>query len=486
MANRRDPTSLQRRRRNSARGALYLGLVLLGAILAGLYAWMRPTFSEFGMMIGWAKIQWEGRPEVELLREYVAIDTSMPPAGDPVAGARWVAEQLSGMGLDPVVERVGDEANVWAILEGQRREAVVLHHHIDVDPTPHPELWQKDPFGGEIDGPWIYGRGTFDMKSVAVAQLLAVRDLLAGGGRPELSVIVLATSGEETGSDLGMKWILRQHPELVERFAVVLTEGGAVEGRSADDLKYWGTEFLQKRLFRVSLCGPREVLVGIPGELRRLGLLTTDPELVPEVERFLSTYAPTRDAEALRELLSEPRRLLRDPARFKMLTPYLKGFFQNQLVPQGLVERGGVGELRFNLLLLPREDPEAILDELLPRWMRHGLELRIADVSNGGSGGGSSLDHWAFRTVDELMAERYPGVVHGPLVLPLTLTDARFLRAEGIPAYGFSPFVALTPQVYQLREFGTVNERLQLVGYSEGVELYAELLQRLAGLAGTG
>ena len=106
---------------------------------------MQPNL-HFGSMTSWADVDWKSQPEVQMLQQYVRIDTSAPPEGDPVAGARWLEAQLLSMGLIPVVERVDDEANVWTVLEGEERGAVVLHSHIDVDPVVHREAWKYDPF----------------------------------------------------------------------------------------------------------------------------------------------------------------------------------------------------------------------------------------------------------------------------------------------------------------------------------------------------
>ncbi len=470
-------TAVARRRRNSARAALYASLAVTAGLLAATYAWMQPRL-QLGALTSWAWVDWAEYPEVQMLREYVAINTAMPPAGDPLAGARWFADQVAALGLDPVVETVGDEANVWAVLEGDSPEAVVLHHHIDVEPVPDPTQWAHDPFAGVIDPPYIYGRGTFDMKSVAVAQLFAVRRLIESveesGAKPARSVILLATTAEETGSDFGTKWILRRHPELVERFAVVLTEGGAVESREIGDLKYWGTEFAQKRIVDVLVCGPRpaveslrEVMLGRAGE----------PKLVPEVERFLASYAPTRDAADLRRRLSHPRELLRDRPAFEDLSRYQKSFFRNELHPGGVYSDGDGAILRLRALLLPGEDPETALETLVPDWARHGLTVQVFD--EGGAALGSPLEHWAYQGIDRLMRRQRPDVVHGPLINTLSATDARFLRAAGIQAFGFSPFGVVTAEVVDSRSFGTVNERMVLPGFVDGVELYAEVLAEL-------
>ena len=225
----------------------------------------------------WSGVDFLALPEVQLLREYIAIDTSEPDANE-LPGAEFLARQLAAAGLAPHVERLaGGRANVWAFVEGEDPRAIVLAGHIDVEPAKGSEDWKYPPFGGVIDGPWMYGRGIYDMKSLTIAQLLATidvaRDAAATGRRPKRSILFLATSGEEIGSETGTRWILRAHPELVARMGVVLTEGGVVEATSADEVKYWGIEFAQKRFTEIVFCSAdaaqaRRPARGHPGERR--------------------------------------------------------------------------------------------------------------------------------------------------------------------------------------------------------------------------
>jgi len=45
--------------------------------------------------------------------------------------------------------------------------------HMDTVPVPDPSVWKHDPFGAEIDGNRIYGRGTSDMKGALSAMMAA-------------------------------------------------------------------------------------------------------------------------------------------------------------------------------------------------------------------------------------------------------------------------------------------------------------------------
>jgi acetylornithine deacetylase/succinyl-diaminopimelate desuccinylase-like protein len=473
---------LERRRRTLARVSLYASLAVSFTLLMVMLGHLGKPF-DIGRSQDWIDTDYASLPEVQLLQQYVRIDTT-PTTGDELAGARFLARQLAAVGIEAHIEPLGKgRANLWAIVEGEDPGALVLHHHIDVEPIHHPEHWRShEPFSAEIDPPWIFGRGVFDMKSVAIAQLAALldlqADLRASGERPRRTVVYLATSSEETGSDLGTRWVLAQHPELVERFWGVLTEGGWLEMRNVEDLKYWGVEFAQKRYVDILLCSDRrQRLADLREDLREVGFPKTAQRVTDEVRTFLKAYAPTRDDIELRRALERPDRLLDDPAAFGELPYYVRSLFRNEAVPFEVEEAEGGGyQLLVKLHLLPGADPEQVRRELLPDWLLEGVEVRTVEPDPPHAG--SPLDHPIFEQAVAVLEENFPGTPVGPLLQPWTASDARFFRAAGIPSYGFSPFVIYTSDTIHV---GGPEERLSLPGYVEGVKLYKELVRRLAG-----
>src|SRR4030095_16343339 len=80
-------------------------------------------------------IDWSGLGDetVELLRGYLAIDTTNPP-GNEMAGTTLLAEALGRQNIDSQpVESAPGRANLVARLRGDGSlGGIVLHHHIDV------------------------------------------------------------------------------------------------------------------------------------------------------------------------------------------------------------------------------------------------------------------------------------------------------------------------------------------------------------------
>jgi putative selenium metabolism hydrolase len=75
-------------------------------------------------------------------------------------------------GFDEVL--IDSHGSILGHIRGNRRgKVLLLDGHIDVVPVPDPSRWTHDPFGGEIVGGRIYGRGSSDMKGAVAAMMAA-------------------------------------------------------------------------------------------------------------------------------------------------------------------------------------------------------------------------------------------------------------------------------------------------------------------------
>jgi acetylornithine deacetylase/succinyl-diaminopimelate desuccinylase-like protein len=91
----------------------------------------------------------------------------------------------------------------------------------------------------------------------------------------------------------------------------------------------------------------------------------------------------------------------------------------------------------------------------------------------------SPIDHPIFATITTVLESRYGTVSNGPFFQSRSTNDSRLFRNHGIPSYGFSPFLVLSTDTMGV---GGVNESIALPAYLEGVELYIELVERLASV----
>lgn len=77
--------------------------------------------------------------------------------------------------------------------------SLMLNGHIDVVPIGDPDGWTAAPFGGEVRGADLYGRGSCDMKAGLLAAHWAVQAIRRAGVRLRGDVVVASVQGEEDG-----------------------------------------------------------------------------------------------------------------------------------------------------------------------------------------------------------------------------------------------------------------------------------------------
>lgn len=452
-----------------ARAALYLGPLSLF-----LAAWVFIRFAgDLGIDSSWHGEDFEADERVQMLQEYLRIDTSFPH-GNEIPGAEFLARHLEAAGIPVFVERLGERnANLWAVIEGEDPRAVVLHNHIDVEPIRPNEEWRYPPFEGIVDPPFVIGRGAFDMKSLAIAQLVSMLEVQKQGKKPRQSLIFLATGDEERDSRLGTQRWLRDHPDWLERFDVVLTEGGAVEALSLEDVKFWGTETGQKYFVDVWVCDVSQqrleelrasILAEPMGPLR---------EPSPEIAQLLEIYGPSRELPDAREMLRSPASIL-GSSLADGLPLRIQAMLRNEIVAFPVVQTApNEFQMRLILHILPDVSFEEAWQELLPDGLfgySHTVDLQLEGAEP------SPRDHKAFLALESYMAEQMPDAPHGALFVPWSSTDARFFRRAGVASYGFSPFLILSTDAVKMKG---ANERIPAPAFLEGVELYRGLVERL-------
>lgn len=176
---------------------------------------------------------------VRRLQRLVRFPTVNPPGKNYDELTAWLAGEMAGVGLKtkrftvptslvkrmlPPEQHGFPRFNVLGKLAAPgARKTVHFNAHYDVVPVSG--AWRHgSPFSGTVDGGWIYGRGTADMKGSIASLLLALLALRATRAKPRVNVEVSFTADEETDSQLGTGWLVR-HAPIDPDYAVVM-EGG--------------------------------------------------------------------------------------------------------------------------------------------------------------------------------------------------------------------------------------------------------------------
>ena len=75
--------------------------------------------------------------------------------------------------------------------------SLILQSHVDVVPPGPADLWTHPPFEPVIDGDWLYGRGSADMKAGHAAMIFCLDALRRIGKEPAATVYVQSVVEEE-------------------------------------------------------------------------------------------------------------------------------------------------------------------------------------------------------------------------------------------------------------------------------------------------
>ena len=82
--------------------------------------------------------------------------------------------------------------------EHETGRSLILQAHVDVVPTGDPALWTHPPFEPVIEGDWMFGRGSGDMKAGHAANLFVLKALRRIGMQPAATVYVQSVVEEES------------------------------------------------------------------------------------------------------------------------------------------------------------------------------------------------------------------------------------------------------------------------------------------------
>ncbi len=418
---------------------------------------------------------------VDLLCRFIRIDTSNPP-GRERAACEFLGEVLGREGIDFTQYDAGDDrVSLRAVLKGDgSKRPFMLLNHTDVVPVQR-EFWDEEPFSGLIKDGHIWGRGALDMKGLGIAQLVTFLTLKRLAVPLARDVIFFAQADEEAGSEFGMRWIIRNHPETVEA-EYVINEGGG------------GTTELfgvQRPVYNVAVVekGPlwlRLVAEGRPGHgsmphddnaLDRLVRalyrvqtwerpMTVSPVLTEYFGRLARAgiYKGEATPEALREAA------LGDPRIRAMLTDTISATTVAAGIKHNVIPARA--EATLDIRLLPGVDPdefqaamERVIDD--PKVVIERVHVRSSDTN--------SIDTELFRCIEDVIHDHMEDAVVVP-GMTVGFTDSSELRNRGQLSYGFSGGLT-TPELV-----GGVhghNERVSLESFRLNCQMVYEVTRRM-------
>ena len=155
-----------------------------------------------------------------------------------------IRQFLEGLGLLEIQEiRAPDERvpsgfrpNLIARRKGRRpHPATWVLTHMDVVPAGESHLWTKDPFRLWIEDGKIYGRGVEDNQQSLVCSLFALKALYQEGIDPPRDIGLAMVADEETGSRLGLQYVLWERRDLFDlQDLIIVPDTGDPEAKEIE------------------------------------------------------------------------------------------------------------------------------------------------------------------------------------------------------------------------------------------------------------
>lgn len=152
---------------------------------------------------------------IALCQALVRIPTLNPPGRCYRDLCDMLAQRLQAAGWTVTLIRatgaIGDSDTFprWNLIarqdSGRAGDCVHFNSHHDVVEVGHG--WTRDPFGAELDGDRIYGRGTCDMKGGLAASIIAAEAFIATTPDWRGTIEISATADEESGGYGGVAYL---------------------------------------------------------------------------------------------------------------------------------------------------------------------------------------------------------------------------------------------------------------------------------------
>lgn len=151
-----------------------------------------------------------------------------------------IVEQMMrdvGLATKIIPERQGNPVVYGELRSKESRKTLLFYDHYDVQPPEPIEEWISDPYGCEIRGGKIYGRGVADNKGNIVSRLKAVQAFLKTVDDIPVNIKFVVEGEEEIGSP-HLAPVIRENKTLFSADAAIWEFGGT--NRKGHPLVYLG------------------------------------------------------------------------------------------------------------------------------------------------------------------------------------------------------------------------------------------------------
>lgn len=433
----------------------------------------------------------------ELLQAMIrnrCVNDGTPESGDEYKNARLLRDELESTGVEiEMFETLPGRESIVARYRGTDPEAptLMLMGHTDVVPV-SPEGWKVDPFGGELIGDEVWGRGAVDMLNVTSSMAVAFRHMINSGKRYPGDIVYFGVADEEAGGKYGAEQLVADEWDALECDYVLTEYGGSPLVNKDETIILLTTA--EKGV------GARRLLIhGEPGHGSMPYRTDNAISKAAEIVRRIESYNPGARIDSLFEsrikahnFPAEVQAKLLDPGRIgealaemepalaRNLHSCCHTSFSNNMIDGGTKTNviPDLVSLVIDIRILPGETGTDIENHLRAAIGPELMGSVTVESIHDGVSTESSTDTPLWDSLVDSIQMSYPGAK----VLPSMVTggtDARFFRHRGVPSYG----AGLLSSQIGLGEFMTRfhghNERIDIESLRLTTKLWLDVADRL-------
>jgi acetylornithine deacetylase/succinyl-diaminopimelate desuccinylase-like protein len=408
---------------------------------------------------------------VEFLQRYIRIETVNPPADTRAAAALFKTE-LERNGLKPELFQVtpAGQTNLMVRLAGRDRtkKPLLLLNHFDVVPVDR-KAWAVDPFGAEIRDGYIWGRGSLDMKGIAVEQLMALIALHNAGITPARDIVIISTADEESSGVTGIQWMIANHLREFDP-EYVLDEGGmGSRDMLAPGKLVFGVSVGEKQIAWLRLRAK-----GVAGHGSQPIAGNANLILIEAIRKALALPEGGRPSPVIAEM---KRAIGGELAANKFTSAIQKNTISLTTLAAGVGSPVKVNvipstaEATLDCRLLPGVNTDEFISEMKARI--NDPRVTVETITRTADAGVSSSDTPLFRAIRASISRYHPEAIVTPMFVPFG-TDSVYLRKRGVTAYGLTPMVLNEAVIATMH---SDQERIPLDEFKKGLRIYFDILQ---------
>jgi acetylornithine deacetylase/succinyl-diaminopimelate desuccinylase-like protein len=429
--------------------------------------------------------------------ELLRINTVNPPGNERPA-AEYIAERLRQVGLEPkLLESAPARTNVVTRIKGKGTQPpLLLTAHLDVVEV-HEEMWKHPPFAATRAEGCLWGRGAIDMKNMAAMILATLREIRRRETPLARDIIFAAVADEEAGCNLGSRFLVENHADLIKA-EYAIGEGGGYT------LHLMGKVFYPIQVAEKGFCWIRARATGEPGHGSMPRKDSAIYTLAEALVRLKKSELPTHSTKWAKMLLSkligaQPRwarplgrvlenppllarllTLLGDPAATRGLKALLSNTASPTVLRAGAKENviPGTAELTIDGRTLPGQSDEDLLRELRDIL---GKDIELEVMQSAPPVVTEPIESPLYDLMCSKILAREPGAEVIPYMIP-GFTDAKYFTRMGARWYGFAPLRIEKDSGIRFADmFHGHNERVPIAGLRWGAELLHDVVTSFCG-----